>query len=98
MKKATGGSSSKGRIVGGPGAGAKGSLKVTTTAGLNKAYRDQAKKRGAEGPKKSQGSQLRGGPAKKSTSASRKTAEAKRIPQYAKNQAKLAKKVGKRDR
>jgi hypothetical protein len=53
MKKATGGSSSKGRIVGGPGAGAKGSLKVTTTAGLNKAYRDQAKKRGAEGPKKS---------------------------------------------
>jgi hypothetical protein len=40
----------------------------------------------------------RGGSAKKTTSASRKTAEAKRIPQYAKNQAKLAKKVGKRDR
>jgi hypothetical protein len=40
----------------------------------------------------------RGGSAKKSTSASRKTAEAKRIPQYVKNQAKLAKKVGKRDR
>ena len=46
------GGKSRGSIVGGPGAGAKGKLKVTTSAGINKAYRDQAKKRGAEGPKR----------------------------------------------